>query len=735
MPLTAQERTALKSLPKRIQRSTDGALEGVVHDLRKLHHWVDNSTDVEANMALLPIFYNHLDPTVIPDQPLPTDEVQKVIVLAKLSLMSIVQTCASLRGVLNESLADKMITDALVRRWNTLFPWLQFMYRHFLPFPPRKDPQKGFDMSDVDAVSITTRALSQMAVSVAGQQLIQTNISVQQFIAKLWLYIGKLKDEDLLRHDASFRHDGKEGVDDEMTGHVRRIMVGIITTCMGALPAPSALPTLHNLLDAMGGYEPFVGSALRYIRWFGRKIGDMKNHKTANYGFVTAMLGFVDALSISIRFLSLVSIMDATCQEELILHGAPSDVVTALLQTWPVLVGTRVSPSTETSAAERCTMILEDTFDYIDVILRQSEACIPALCQVLHAGFIQLVLQAGFRCPQMASSFLKLIPRFLMYHKVLHHFQKVMDRTADSMTRLGPHAKKDDEVQQSWILVQQAARQILNICRKTSPLPFYEQKCANSEAYDVFSVHMTTMSVLAIGAVGVSSHDIVPGVAREQTGKADIVPHALSSIQLVVCFGGSKHIRGSLPLIMLVETFNYSLYADRIQEAMEQARKDYPEDIDYLVLETDLSVYPVTFSARPVQQYADRFDPRFDPVMLKELKGLPGKHILMALKLRAGREECIVFSPRMGLTLAFQWPAAREEEAVLSSVQEALVSRLAVGPGNVIKTGDGFKVVEYKQAPLTHPTPSLLPTNSLIPVYRLREDSNIRIVPPPTVAR
>lgn len=188
------------------------------------------------------------------------------------------------------------------------------------------------------------------------------------------------------------------------------------------------------------------------------------------------------------------------------------------------------------------------------------------------------------------------------------------------------------------------------------------------------------MSARTIGAVGVSSHDTVPGVAREKTGKADIVLHVLSSIQLVVCLSathtqhiltdrlfkgldGSKHIRGSLPLIMLVETFNYSLYADRIQEAMEKARKKYPSDIDRLVLETDLSAYPVTFSARPVQHYTYIFDPRFDLARVKELRGLPGKHILMALKLRAGREECIVLSPRVGLTLAFQWPAAREEEA------------------------------------------------------------------------
>ncbi|KAG2140644.1 hypothetical protein DEU56DRAFT_287816 [Suillus clintonianus] len=695
MPLTTQEKTALKSLPKRIQRLVDGALEGVVHDVRKLNHWVDNSTDVEANMALLPIFYIHLDPAVIPDQPLPTDDVQKVTTLAKLSLDSIVHTCTSMRGVLDESLADKTITDALVRRWDIVFPWLQFMYRHFLPFPPQRDHPNGSSICDVDAISIATRALSQLAVCVAGQNLIQTNIAIQQFIAKLWLYIGKLKDEDLLRYDASFRPDGREGVDDEMSGHVRRIMVGIITACMGALAPPS---TLYNLLDAMGGYKPFVVSALRYVRWFGRKIVEIKNLRTPNHGSVTAMLGFVDALSISVRLLSLFSIMDSTCREELILHGGPSDVVTAFLQIWPVLAGTRVSPSTGNSITERCTVLVEDALDYTDVILR-SEDCITALCQVLDAGLIQLVLQAGFRSPEMASGVLKVIPQFLMYNKVLHHFQKALDRNPDGMARLGAHTRKDDEVQRSWISVQQAARQISNICRKTSPFPFYERKCANAECpYDNNKHPHHRCCGCLVARYCSRSCQRADWKSRHRT--ACPVLHSASG------FDGSKHIRCSLPLIMLVETFNYSLYADRIQEAMDQAEKEYPEENDRLVLETNLSAWPVTFSARPVQQYADMFDPRFDPVMVKELRGLPGKHILMAIRLRAGREERVVLSPRVGLTLAFQWPAAKEEEAVLSSVQEALVSRLAVGPGNVIKRGEGFKVVEYRQPSMDQPTTS-----------------------------
>lgn len=539
-----------------------------------------------------------------------------------------------------------------------------------------------------------------MVVSIEGQHLMQTNTAVQQFIAKVWFYIGKLKDEDLLRHDASFRHDRREDVDDEMTGHVRKTMVGIITACIGARPPPSALPTLHNLLDAVGGYEPFVTSSLRYIRWLGRKISDMCSRTAPNYGLMAAMLGLADALSVSIRLLSLASIMDDTCQEEFILHGAPSDIVTALLQSSPALAGTRVSFSAGTSSTDKFTMMLADTFGYIDMALCQSEACIQALCQVLDAGLIQLVLQAGFRCPQIASGVLKLIPQFLMYHQVLNHFQKAMDRTADATARLGPHTKKDDEVQQSWILVQQAARQILNICRKTSPLPFYEQKCAHAECpYDNNErphYRCCGCFVARYCSRGCQRKD---WKSRHRT--ACPVLHSAGGLD------GSKHIRGSLPLIMLVETFNYSLYADRIQEAMEKARKKYPRDIDHLVLETDLSAYPVTFSARPVQHYAYIIDPRFDPARAWELKGLPGKHILMVLKLRAGRDECIVLSPRVGLTLAFQWPAAKEEEAVLSSVQEALVSRLAVGPGNVIKSGEGFKVVEYRQQSTTQPTTSV----------------------------
>lgn len=114
---------------------------------------------------------------------------------------------------------------------------------------------------------------------------------------------------------------------------------------------------------------------------------------------------------------------------------------------------------------------------------------------------------------------------------------------------------------------------------------------------------------------------------------------------------------------MLVETFNYSLYADRIQDAMEQARGRHPDEADRLVLETDLSAFPVTFSARPVREYDDMFDSRFDSAMIEELKGLPGKHVLMTIKLKAGQETCVVLSPRVALKLAFEWPGTRDDQA------------------------------------------------------------------------
>ncbi|KAG1722637.1 uncharacterized protein EDB91DRAFT_203324 [Suillus paluster] len=688
MSLTAQERIALKSLPKRVQRLIDGALKGVVHDVRKLHQWVETSADVEANMTLLPIFYTHLDPAVIPDQLLPTNDIQKVVMLAKLSLISILKACSGVTTV-DKRVAEVMITDAVVRRWDVLFPWIQFMYRHFLPASPRSHPPEGFDVYVVDVVSMTTRALHHMAVySVEGKNLIRTNITLQHFIAKLWLYIGKLKEGDLSL--------GVEISEDEAAGlgHIRGVMAGVIITCVGSPPAPS---TLHNLLDAAGGYERFVVSALRYVRWLGRAIGDMhmsnKLMMSPPYVRVTAMLALVDSLSVSIHFITVVSLVDAMCQEGLILHGAPSEVVTALRQAWPNISGMRVSPSMEHSAAVRSTGLLEHAFGYADAVLCRSEACIPAVCQVLDAGLIQLVLQAGFRCPQTACRVLKLIPRFLMYHKVLRHFQNAMNRTDNAAARLGVHARKHEEVQQAWALVQQLALHILGICRRTSASPFYEQKCANLEC-PCDNNERPHYRCTGCFIARYCSRDCqrIDWKSRHR--------NACTLLYSAVGMDGSKDIRHSLPLIMLTETFNYSLYADRIQEAMEQARKEYPEETDRLVLETNLSAYPVTFSARPVEQYADMFDSRFDPAMLTELRGLPGKHILMAIKLRIGREERVVLSPRMGLTLAFQWPRAKEEDSVLSGVQQALVTRLAVGPGNVIKRGEGYKVVEFKPPPI-----------------------------------
>src|SRR5882757_5826875 len=124
MALTAQERIALRSLPRRIQvsksfesprhptdgvnppyfqRLVDGALRGSVYDVRQLNNWVGASTNVELNMSLLPIFYTHLDPNVIPDQLLRTKDVQEVVTLAKWSLRGIVRVCSGVIGALNKT--------------------------------------------------------------------------------------------------------------------------------------------------------------------------------------------------------------------------------------------------------------------------------------------------------------------------------------------------------------------------------------------------------------------------------------------------------------------------------------------------------------------------------------------------------------------------------------------------------------------------------------------------------
>jgi hypothetical protein len=450
----------------------DGALRSSVYDVRQLNNWVESSTDVELNMTLLPIFYTHLDPAVIPDQLLPTKEVQKVVMLAKWSLLGIIQTCSGVIGVLNKSLADSMITDALVRHWDVLFPWMQFIYRHFLPGTPHEQHESCSVVVVGEAVEMTSRPLHQMAnYSAAGHNLIRTNIAVQQFISKLWLYVGKLKEGDL--------HRSTEG---EGAGHVKGAIVGVITLCIDPLPQPS---TLRNLIDAAGGYEPFIASALRYVRWFGRNIGDIPRSNVIlnirDPDCILILTALVVALSTSIRFIRLASIADPTCREEFILHGAPSNVVTALLQAWPAVAVMRESTPMENIAALKTSEMLEHGFGYTALALLRTEACISAACQVLDSGFIELVLQAGCRCSHTASGVLMLIPRFFMYHKVLTRFQDALDRTEDDAARLQFLAGKDEGVRKSWALVHQAARQILGICEKTSASPFYERQCANVE--------------------------------------------------------------------------------------------------------------------------------------------------------------------------------------------------------------------------------------------------------------
>lgn len=443
-----------------------------MYDVLQLNNWVETSTDAELNMTLLPIFYTHLDPAVIPDQLLPTKDVQKVVMLAKWSLLGIVRTCSGVIRVLNKSFADSMITDALVRRWDVLFPWMQFIYRHFLPSTTPQNSHEGCSIVVAEAVELTSRPLHQMAsYSVAGHNLIRTNLAVQQFIAKLWLYIGKLKEGDLCR--------GTEG---EGAGHVRGAIVGIITLCVDPLPQAS---TMRHIVVAAGGYDSFIASALRYIRWFGRNIGEIPRTNRIldlmGSDYLPILTTLVMALSNSVRLIRLFSIADHTCREELVLRGAPSNVVKALLQAWPTVAVIKDDTPMENMAGVKSTEMLEHGFGYTALALLRTDACISAACQILDAGFIELALQAGSRCSRVASGVLLLIPRYFMYYEVLSRFQNALDRTEGDAARLQFLAGRDEEIRKSWGSVHQAARQILDICRKTSALPFYERKCANAQ--------------------------------------------------------------------------------------------------------------------------------------------------------------------------------------------------------------------------------------------------------------
>ena len=300
-----------------------------------------------------------------------------------------------------------------------------------------------------------------------------TNAAIQQFVTKLWLHIGTLKDPS-----GSLPY----GADSKAAGQVKEAVVAVIVLYVYPVSDPSVL---RNLIDAAGGYEPFVMSALRYIRWFGRNIAAIPRTRAIleflGPDFLPILATLVSGLSTSIKFIRLVSAADLTCREALILHGAPANAVTAMFQAWPTVAVMREDTPDENRVTVNASEMVEEGFNYMSLALLQSKVPILAVCQMLNAGFIELVLHAGYRCPPLACGVLMVIPRFFMYYKVLKCFQDALKETGDDTNRLQFLAARDQELRRSWSSVHRSALQILDICDKTSALPFYELLCANAE--------------------------------------------------------------------------------------------------------------------------------------------------------------------------------------------------------------------------------------------------------------
>jgi hypothetical protein len=193
---------------------------------------------------------NYIDPKVIP-----------AIIRAKLALFGLVKI-TSVTSSASTGVKDDAVTKYIVRSWDEIYPWMRFFARNCLPppydvsvTPPRPDLCSVFD-----AVKLCVTPLSLICTkSEEGRHMLRSSVSVQHFVAQLWILVGNIRG-DVLPGDPGTTSD-------DLISKLRASFALTNFVCVSESEDPDkvTLP-LSNYINAAGGVKPVVFTLLRYIR-------------------------------------------------------------------------------------------------------------------------------------------------------------------------------------------------------------------------------------------------------------------------------------------------------------------------------------------------------------------------------------------------------------------------------------------------------------------------------------
>ncbi|KAG2340781.1 hypothetical protein BDR05DRAFT_966318 [Suillus weaverae] len=426
LQLTTDEMQALKSLPVATQITAKKALQGSNRDLARL---VDSISIPKTSRysCLVPIFHAILDSVQVPNyidaKTIPT------IMRAMGALMGLVKVTTVASSASNGG--DDVVTKYIVRRWDDIYPWMRFFARNCLPppydvsvAPPRPDLCSVFD-----AATLCITPLSLICTkSEEGRHLLRSSVSVQHFVAQLWILVGNLGG-DVLQGDPRTTTDG-------LVSMLRASFALTNQVCVSESEDPDKITLpLSNYIQAAGGVKAVVSTLLRYIRRIIRDAVAVEEPRswTTRDRSVNQLHLYTVGLHYSFQFLQTVSRQDASCRAQLIRQGSVRTVVNAITQILPrilVQANKELDFHPQLGLADRQN-VLWAGYSYIASAIRDADDGVTSVCQAIDAGLLQ-TLEKGVVCPPHANrrdhpprgrlgdiELLFLLATFFVYHRVV----------------------------------------------------------------------------------------------------------------------------------------------------------------------------------------------------------------------------------------------------------------------------------------------------------------------------
>ncbi|KAG1750692.1 hypothetical protein EDB19DRAFT_1676379 [Suillus lakei] len=482
LQLSTDETQALKSLSVATQITTKKALQGSTADLARLVDLIPIK-NTSGFSCLAPVFHAMLNSVQVPHYVNP--KTIPAIMRAKWALKGLVKICTvapSVRGG-----RDDGVTKYIVRRWDEIYPWMRFFARNCLPppydvsvAPPRPDLCNVFDAAMLCIHPLTFICHR----SEEGRHMLRSSVSVQHYVAQLWVLVGNLRG-DVLQGDPGTTTDG-------LVSMLRATFALTNYVCVSESEDPDKITLpLSNYIHAAGGVKPVVITLLRYIRRITRDAVAVEEPQswTPRDRSVQHLHLFTTGLRYSFQFLQTISRQDASCRAQLIRQGSIRTVVDAITQILPrilVQANKEIDFHPELGLAERQN-VLWSGYSYIASAIRDADDGVTGVCQAIDAGLLQ-TLEKGVVCPPHANrrdhpprgrmgdiELLLLLATFFIYHRVVGSIFRHWFRMQSA-----PTEKREIRDEGLGAVLQSVLTSTTDAMehRSVEPINFHEYRCS-----------------------------------------------------------------------------------------------------------------------------------------------------------------------------------------------------------------------------------------------------------------